>query len=763
MLKKRSAPFSTHKERAAWFSERTCWPLRDAHPLALERVWHERASAPPQTDPAKWEAAGPFNIAGRVTALAVHTANSQVLYAGAAAGGVWRSRNGGESWETHWPKWANPHVGALALHPQDARVVYCATGEANLSADSYAGSGVYISRDGGDTWNMLAPARECGLPRRIGTIGVNPYAGGGQVLYLGGVTHDETMPSALYASSDGGKTWEAERFFTSRNYWCHSIAFHPDGLVFAALNTGGAQNGIWRLTDDGWEHLEMGLPASDLLGRISLAAAPSQPDTLYALAGDWRGKKFAGVFRSRNKGERWEKIGEEQFADEHQSSYNSTIAVHPEDPNFVVWGGIDLYLTRDGGKRWARATQWDADRSNPAYAHSDHHALAMPAGNLIYTGSDGGVAVSEDGGKSWSGRSRGMNTTMFYSIDVAPTDGGVFGGGCQDNGTLLAGIGAPKGEFQQVLTGDGGWMVFDPADATHVFGSSQNIHIYRHSPNAHWESPSWKEVPLPPQELTDDEQRQTSIAVMAIDPTSTARVKTIWVGSERLWRTSNYGGTWYPGSPFLDGTAISAIEIAPANPEVIFVGTAKGFIYRSRDGGQTWSGNLSGPEIPMRLVSQIRTHPKSAEKLVATVAGTGVVSRLIPHSRHYAAAMTAEETTTPINHVFYSEDGGASWRAIDGPEMPDVPYHSAAFESHSPYRLFVANDCGVWMTEDLRHWADISATLPNVVVTSLVYHYDDRMLTAATYGRGIWRLHLPVKPHAGEVRSHGADLPEPRA
>jgi len=748
MLKKRSTPYSTHKDRAVWFNERTCWPLRDADPSALEKVWHTRASAPPATEPVQWEAAGPFNVGGRVTSLAVHPTDHQVLYAGAAAGGVWRSRDGGKSWETTWPKSANPHIGALAIHSKNPLVIYCATGEANLSADSYAGSGIYISQDGGDTWNMLAPAKECGLPRRIGTIGVHPYSGDGQVLYLGGVTHEETIPSGLYASSDGGKTWDVERFFSSRNYWCHSIVFHPDGLVFAALETTGTQNGIWRLNDEGWEHLEMGLPPSDRLGRIALAIAPSQPDTLYALAGDWGAKKVAGIFRSRNKGERWEKIGDEQFADEHLPSYDCTIAVHPQDPDFVVWGGVDLYITRDSGKKWVRATQWNADHMNPSYAHSDHHALAMPAGDRIYTGSDGGVAVSEDGGKSWTDRSRGMNTTMFYSLDVAPTNSSIFGGGAQDNGTLMAGIGSPKGDFQQVLTGDGGGMVFDPADEKHVFGTAQNLRVSRHSPSPRWDSASWKEAPLPASIVTADELSQTDVAVMAIDPTSTARVKTIWIGSKRLWRTSNYGGNWYPGSPFLDGTVITAIEIAPANPEMLFVGTTKGSIFRSRDGGQSWSGNVSGPEIPMRLVSQIRTHPKFAEKVVATVAGTGVVSRFIPHTRHYAAGMSAEEATAGIDHVFYSEDGGSTWRPIDGLDMPDVPYKSAVFESHPPYRLFVANDCGVWMTEDLRHWVDLSASLPNVVVNSLVYHHDDRILTVATYGRGIWRLHLPGKTHA---------------
>ena len=95
-----------------------------------------------------------------------------------------------------------------------------------------------------------------------------------------------------------------------------------------------------------------------------------------------------------------------------------------------------------------------------------------------------------------------------------------------------------------------------------------------------------------------------------------------------------------------------------------------------------------------------------------------------------------------IAHVFLSEDGGLVWRAIDTPEMPDVAYHAAVFETHEPYRLFVANDCGVWMTEDFASWIDISTTLPNAIVSDLVYHHRDRSLTAATYGRGIWRVFL---------------------
>src|SRR5437899_2882294 len=114
-MKKSSDSSGSHKDRAVWFAERTCWPLRDASPAALESVWKDRAAAPPSKDTAAWECAGPFNVGGRVTALVVHPSDPNILFAGAAAGGVWRSTDGGQRWDTNWPKTANPHIGALAL------------------------------------------------------------------------------------------------------------------------------------------------------------------------------------------------------------------------------------------------------------------------------------------------------------------------------------------------------------------------------------------------------------------------------------------------------------------------------------------------------------------------------------------------------------------------------------------------------------------------------------------------------------------------
>jgi photosystem II stability/assembly factor-like uncharacterized protein len=379
------------------------------------------------------------------------------------------------------------------------------------------------------------------------------------------------------------------------------------------------------------------------------------------------------------------------------------------------------------------------------FVHSDHHAVVIDPAGWIYSANDGGVALTVDGGKTWENRSTGMVTTMFYAADVAPSNSRVFGGGTQDNGTLIAGVPAtqggpapPVGEFTRVLSGDGGWIEFDPADEEHVFGSTQDLCISRHRRGEPWAAgpqlAGWKSVAISPKLITSDEQQLRQLAVLEIEPNRRKGKKKLWLGTNRLWRTDNDGRSWKPVSPSFDGSAISAIECAWADRKVMFVATSMGKIFRSTDSGVTWSGNLANAAIPQRLITRIGTHPKNASLVVVTVAASGVPG-------------TSLESDAPYAHVFESEDRGETWRPLDG--LPDVVYNALAFETREPYRLFVGGDSGVWM-HDGRSWASVAGNMPNVVVSDLVFHHDDQILTAATYGRGIWRIRVhepfPISP-----------------
>ena len=529
-------PFSTFKRHSAWFTERSGPSPHQPHTPSIDAYWRRRAQPPDPRLP-RWECLGPFNTAGRVTSLAVHPSQPDRLWAGAAAGGVWTSSDAGANWQSCWPVWACPNIGALALDAARPNHIFCATGEANLSPDCYPGTGLYHSRDAGRSWNMLASAEAQGLPPRIGVLVPSRLSPG--VLYLGGGTLDDQHPAGLYSSSNGGRSWVRHNQPSPSNYWCHSLVEHPGGFLLAALGLGGAQSGIWRGEPGGgaWHRVQAGLPSGDHTGRIGLALSPSHPDTVYALVGDRAGNKVLGIFRSRDGGRRWHETGGTHFRSEAQSCYNSAIAVHPLDPDVVMCGLNDLHLSRDGGATWQRVTRWDASDGNPRAVHADQHAIVFAGGDRIYSATDGGVATSGDLGRSWHMCPRAMVNTMFYDIDVAPANASILGGGAQDNGTLMAGVSGEPGDFLHVLDGDGAWIVFHPGPESLVTGSRSDIHIYRHSPAHGWDPESWKEIS--PKRMSDDEHHQNAIAVLAVHPTDPL---TIWAGSRRHHRHRNSAG-----------------------------------------------------------------------------------------------------------------------------------------------------------------------------------------------------------------------------
>src|SRR5262249_25326756 len=277
-----------------------------------------------------------------------------------------------------------------------------------------------------------------------------------------------------------------------------------------------------------------------------------------------------------------------------------------------------------------------------------------------------------------------------------------YGGGAQDNGTLVTTDGRSDDHFE-ILGGDGGWMVYDPDDAGHLYASYYNMAIYRFrdgrtrdvSPNVPANAQIW-------------------LCYITMDPSDSTRVYT---GSTRMWRTSNDGLSWQAISPVFDGSPVSAIEVAPADAKRIYVGTENGGVFRSLDRGKTWSPDISGAAIPGNMITRLDTTRKlGADTVFATVANFG-------HS-----------------HVFRSDDGGLSWTDVDRGQLPDVPHHAILIRPDDPKTLFVANDVGVYASRDQgKTWTNMSGNLPNVMAVDLVYQLKDKTLSVATYGRSLWR------------------------
>lgn len=709
-----SAQPSTHKARSGWFRARESWPDREA-PANRLRIARARAFAglAPARGAQHWESVGPRNIGGRMTCIVAHPTEPERLWAGAAGGGVWSSPDGGRSWQHLWHDQQSLNIGALAVDPHHPDVIYCGTGEANLSADSHPGVGLFRSLDAGQTWQQIATADTAGgLPRRIGALAVDPFRR--EHLLAGGLTHGDGGGTGLFVSADAGVTWARVPVIGTNAYRCHDVRFHPRtaGLVYATISAQGMNNGIWRSADGGatWQQLRTGLPSPDLALRTSLALAPSAPEVVYALMSTGgRPSRVLGVFRSSDGGDTWESIGGSHFAEERQMTYNNTIAVHPTDPEHVLCGGVDLHQTTDGGGHWRQVTKWNARRGQPDYAHADHHALLMPAGRpgWVYDLNDGGMDFSADGGRTWENRSNGLATNMFYDLSVAQTNGQVIAGGAQDNGTLITADGQPDTYFM-FTGGDGGWIAIDPNDVNHVYSTAQGMIVWRHR-----RRDGLRRVD-PPE--TEQIRGEIWMAVTAMDPHEPT---TVYIGSTRVWRTTDDAESWQPVSEALDGSPISALEVARADGRRVYAGTENGGVFRSVDGGRTWSGNLASTVLPGTIVTRLESRPDNAEVLYATVATFGG------------------------SHVFRSADGGLSWTDIDGGRLGDAPCHSLAVPAAHPERVYVCGDAGVFVSDDEgANWANLTGNLPTVMVVDVVYHEQDRTLTVATYGRGIWRLRV---------------------
>ncbi len=702
---------STHKARAAWFRAREAWPLRESPVVSLlrERNRVELAAAN-HPGAAGWKEAGPTNVGGRSTSIVVHALDSSRIVLGAAGGGVWTSDDGGKNWVSRWHREPTLNIGSLATDPSNPDIVYCGTGEANLSADSHAGVGMYRSLDFGISWHLLAAADVNGLPRRIGAIAVDPNEAS-RVL-IGGVNHMAGMPTGMFGSVNGGMTWSRIAIVPDP-YRCFAILFHPtrEGWVYATIDSGGDQSGVWMSKDSGvsWIQLRRGMPSGSFFGRASLAMAPSNPDTLYSLVSA-RDNSVLGVYKSTNAGRTWKNMTGKHFGDERQMSYNNAIAVHPNDSNLVVCGGVDIHRTTDGGRNWKKMTRWFADRDERDYAHADQHGFCMPSdpAGLIYAVNDGGLDVSPDGGVNWVNRSNGLATNMFYDLEVAVSEPKFYGGGAQDNGTIVTFDASPE-LFTEIMGGDGGWLALDPVKPfRHFFTNAQFMVVYRYRSS---DTDPWTDVSPP-----ESRENKPWMAITTMDPSNS---KTVYCCSNAVWKTTNDAKAWKRVSPRFDRSTITGFEVCRADTSRLYVGTENGNIFRSEDGGRTWSQNLSNSTIPGFTVTHIKSDPSNADRIFITVANFGSA------------------------HVFRSDDAGLNWIDVDNGDLPDVPHHSIAIPKAKPRTIYVSNDVGVFVsTNSGGSWRNLTGNLPNSPVIDIVYHDVSNYLTAATYGRSMWRIKL---------------------
>ena len=708
---------------------------------------------------------GPTIMGGRVTDLAVVESDPRIFYVGTASAGVWRTRNGGISFEALFTAESTASVGDVTLAPSNSNVIWVGTGEPQNRQSSPFGNGVYRSLDAGDTWTPLGLE----ATHHISRIAVHPADPDIAYVAAVGELWGPNPERGVYKTADGGLTWE-HVLSVDDDTGAIDLAMDPTdpNTLFAAMyqrrrrawgfNGGGPGSGIYRSFDGGanWTELTEGLPEGDR-GRIGLSIYRRDSDFVCALVeADARGpgRGFGGgggggraqengVYCSTDRGDTWE----HRSTTNNRPMYYSQIRIDPNDPERIYLGGSSMYRSSDGGRNFT------ADAAEGV--HLDHHAIWInPAdSDHLLLGSDGGVSVSWDRSDNWY-QFRNLPISQFYEIGVDMRRPYHVCGGLQDNGSWCApsdtrsNQGIRARDWYNVGGGDGFFTVMHPTDTGVMFAESQGGNLMR--VNLRTMERSRIRPSLRPDADAPDTAQGPSLRWNWDTPIllSTHDSDVVYTGANMVFRSPDLGQSWEAVSPDLtyqvdrdtltlmgvpgseaqmsrnDGQStygnLTALAESPLDAYVLWAGADDGALSVTRDGGESWtelSDRISGLP-PFTYVTRI----------VASHDAPG--SAFVAFDGHRSADFAA--------YLYRTEDFGESWNEItDG--LPRSPLN--ALEQH-PSRadlLFVGNEVGVWTSIDRgESWVELKGGLPTVPVDDIVVHPRDNDLVIGTHGRGIW-------------------------
>jgi photosystem II stability/assembly factor-like uncharacterized protein len=732
--------------RLDYFFAQRAYPEITLPPNARVAAWRQTEAMLPVQAAAqlpRWQSIGPapmhrsdngqqfVDVSGRVRALAVDPRNSNVVYLGAAQGGVWKTTDGGASWTPLTDNQASLAMGSLAIDPTNPDVVYAGTGEPTPGLDQYYGAGILKTTNGGQSWVLLGNEVFGGVA--VAKIVIDPR--NASVIYaassLAGVAGVSRPPVGIYKSIDGGQNWSA--LFT-----CATCQGASDLVIDAqnpdTLYTGIWANGVFKSSDGGgsWAQVSPVNPDDFPMRRVMLTISRSQPPVLYASI-HFSLQQFDGaqIYKSVNGGASWNAIDMANYNYcGSQCWYSNVIAVHPTNPDVLYLGGMAEYLgqtdeeftirrvvvrTPNSGASWDDLTP---NTSPERTLHPDMHVIVFDPQNptVVWVGNDGGVWRSPNGGDTWENKNTNQATLQFTGIAIDPRNNNILQGGMQDNNKAFTTDGGATRAWTAADAGDGGFAGIDPFNSQIFYGTRFGISFQRNDQGVQLTS-GW---PFKTQGISFGEQALFYPPFTA-DPSSEG---VLYFGAQRLYRTTNRGESWQPISDALTaGRGISTIAVAPANPQVIYVGASDGKIHRTTDTGGAWSDVTKAP-LPNRFVSE----------LVVSPANPTVVY----------AAFNGFNTHTPDapGHVFKSSNGGGVWVDISS-NLPDVPVSAIILDKQDPTTLYIGTDTGVFRsTDDGQSWLPFSNELPNVAVVDLALSGDGRQLIAGTHGRSIFRVAL---------------------
>lgn len=638
--------------------------------------------------PSSWTSSGWNPGIGRVNVVAVDPVDSNIIYIGAPAGGLWKSTDAGLTWQQPTTD-ALPSIGvsAIAIDYTNPSVIYIGTGDGDGS-DTYS-IGVLKSTDGGTTWQQSGLSWSVGQTRNICKLLIHPT--NPNILFA-------AARDGIYKTTDGAAHWTLVKSGSFRD-----IEFKPGNpdFIYAAGTS-------FYISADGGNYfntISLGLPVSSNVSRLAIAVTPADSNYVYVTAGDQSTGGFYGLYKSIDGGltfdlqssspnlYAYEKDGSDGGG---QTFYDLTLCVSPVNPEKIYTGGVNIWTSDNGGQAWQLLTHWDYPVSPEPYVHADQHCMEF-FGSMMYVGCDGGAWKSSDQGTNWTDISAGLTIMQFYNIGGCAGDPSVFMGGAQDNGgNMLSG-----GQWEHVIGADGMEVAVHPANTQIAYAEIYNGNLYgtttgpanmTYISNGVSENGAW-------------------VTPFVLDP---ADPSSVIGGYQNVWRGDNNGTIWTQVSSFTSSSTINALAVSEADPNYIYI--VKGVqVLRSSDAGNSWTNISTGIPTGLAAPTYIAIDPLNPLRLWVSCSG-------------FSAA----------NKVFYSPDSGATWINETG-TLPNVPVNSVIYQAGSDDGIYIGTDLGVFYKDStLSGWQPFSNGLPNVVVTEIEANYISNKIRAGTYGRGAW-------------------------
>ncbi|MFH2143586.1 MAG: T9SS type A sorting domain-containing protein [Bacteroidota bacterium] len=714
---------------------------------------------------------------GRINSITFHPSDVNTLWIGASSGGVWKTTDNGSTWVCLTDMIPALRISDVAVDPNNEDILYIATGDINtiqLGGETNAGVGILKSTDGGANWNTtgLSFNLSDGNSSLIRKILINPT--NSNELMAAGV-------DGIYKSSDAGDNWTKVV-----GHMIVDVDVNPENhnIIYATSfynSSNTTSKRIYKSYDFGqtWNELNTGMPPGSTIQRIELAIAPSDTNFLYAITCGTNNGLYA-FYKSIDAGQTWFVVSAPDTTihpgatvapnvlgwgdgglsgflpdDGGQGTYDLTLVVDPDNPDYVYSGGVNMWGTDDGGLTWDIVSMWYGLFG--ASAHADHHySIFHPVSGKLYQAHDGGIDVTDSliigdlqyvidscvnylaiamGDlehalyancyflpTQWTNISHGLHITEYYRLGTCRSNSDLIVAGSQDNGTFLYN----NGSWVSTLGGDGMEAMIDHDNDQIIYATNYNGALSKSVDGGVTYTSSLE------QPITDAGETGAWVTPFIMHPDSS---DIIYTGFVNVWKSVNGGSVWTQESIFAGTTQITALAVAPKDPDVICCVRGTN-IFLTVDGGTTWANIKADLPTTLASMTYISFDYDNPHKIWVTFSGYEDGEK-----------------------IYVTSNAGASWTNISG-GLPNVPVNCVVHQAgcDESGAVYVGTDIGVFYTNDslqntATKWISYNNNFPNVVVSELEIHYGAQVLRAATYGRGLWETPLYSPSNFSNIQS----------